>query len=99
MQIIGDRHYRSEPAEPITFSVGVASRVGLVTVACSCELGNTLPLTVGGMGHRTVAITAGFTGADGGSVDIIVSGSSGGDTSKIRQLTGFPARTAIFIID
>jgi len=99
MQIIGDRHYRSEPAETITFSIGVANRVGSVTVACSCEPGDTLPLAVGGIGHRTVAITAGFTGADGGSVDIIVSGSSGGDTSKIRQLTGFPARTAIFIID
>jgi hypothetical protein len=56
-------------------------------------------MTVGGVGHRTVAVTAGFTGDDGGSVDIVVSGSTGGDTSKIRQLTGFPFRTALFVVD
>jgi hypothetical protein len=100
MQIIGDRHYKSDPGEQITFAVGVCTQTGAVTVACSCEPGTTLPLKVEGSGHRTVAITAGFTANDGGSADIVVSGTNGGgDTSKIRQLTGLPFRSGIFVID
>lgn len=100
MQIIGDRHYKSEPDEQITFSLGSASNVGSVTVACSCEPGTTLPIAVGGSGNRFVTITAGFTGNDGGSVDVIVAGSAGGtDDSRIRQLTTLPFRNVIFVID
>lgn len=100
MQIIGDRHYTSGPGENITFSVGQQTQIGAVTVACNTQPGEALPLPVGGSGHRTVAITAGFTGSSGGSVDIIVDGDAGGgDTSKIRQLDGLSHRTAIFIID
>jgi hypothetical protein len=100
MQIIGDRHYKSDPGEHITFTVGNTVQIGAVTVACSSDPGTTLPITVKGTGHRTVAVTAGFTATDGGSADIVVSGSAGGsDTSKIRQLTGLPFRTGIFTID
>jgi hypothetical protein len=100
MHIIGDRHYRSAPGEQITFSLGDTVATGSIAVACSSAPGTSLPLQVGGNGHRTVAITVGFTGADGGSADIIVTGSAGGsDTSKIRQLTTLPFRSGIFIID
>ena len=100
MQIIGDRHYKSDSGEQITFSLGPTTKIGAVTVACSCEPGTTLPITVKGSGNRTVTITAGFTGNDGGSADIIVTGSAGGtDESRIRQLTTLPFRNAIFVID
>jgi hypothetical protein len=100
MQIIGDRHYKSDPGEQITFTLGNTAQVGAITVALSNGPGTTLPITVGGSGHRTVVITAGFIANDGGSADIFVDGSAGGgDTSKIRQLTGLPFRTGIFIID
>jgi hypothetical protein len=100
MQIIGDRHYKSDPGEQITFTLGNTVQIGAITVACSSGPGTMLPVTVTGSGHRTVAITAGFTATDGGSADIVVAGSAGGgDTSKIRQLTGLPFRTGIFIVD
>ena len=100
MQIIGDRHYKSDPGEQITFSVGGQTQVGAVTAASNVQAGTTLPMTVSGSGHRTVAVTAGFMGEDGGSADIVITGGNGGgDTSKIRQLTTLPFRTAIFIID
>lgn len=100
MQVIGDRHYKSEPGEQITFALAGCAQTGAVTVACSCAPGTMLPLIVDGSGHRTITITAGFTAGDGGSADIVVSGSNGGsDTSKIRQLTGLPFRSGVFIID
>jgi hypothetical protein len=96
MQIIGDRHYTGAAGEQITFSVGQTTQVGLIT----CSPGDSLPVTVGAGSHQHLAITAGFTGDDGGSAEILVSGSAGGgDTSRIRQLTSLPFRTAIFIVD
>jgi hypothetical protein len=100
MQIIGDRHYKSDPGEQITFTLGNTAQTGVITVASSSGAGPMLPVTVTGSGHRTVAITAGFIANDGGSADILVIGSAGGaDTSKIRQLTGLPFRTGMFIVD
>jgi len=100
MQIIGDRHYKRDPGEQITFSAGPGNQLGSIGVTCSCNPGTTLPIIVGGSGHCTVTVTAGFTGSDGGSVDIIVTGSARGtDTSKIRQLTTLPFRSGIFTID
>ena len=100
MQIIGDRHYKSAPGEQVTFSLGDSVATGSVVVACSSSPGTSLPVQVGGSGHRTVAVTVGFTGSDGGSAEIIVTGSAGGsDTSKIRQLTTLPFRSGIFIVD
>ena len=100
MQILGDRHYKSDPGEQITFSLGQATQTGGVTVACSCDPGTSLPIVVKGSGHRTLTITAGFTGNDGGSAEIVVSGSvGGGDTSRIRQLTTLPFRSGNFVID
>ena len=100
MQIVGDRHYKAATGEDITFSVGQTTQVGTVTVAASSGGGNTLPLRVKGGGHQTLAITAGFTGSGGGSAIIDVVGSQGGsDASRIRQVTSFPFRDAIFTID
>src|SRR5207237_10502801 len=99
MQIIGDRHYKSDPGEQITFSVGGQTQVGAVTAASNVQAGTTLPMTVSGSGHRTVAVTAGFIGADGGSADIVITGGhGGGDESEIRQLTTLAFPIAIFII-
>lgn len=97
MQIIGDRHYRSAPGERITFKVGDKDQVGAVTTSAGT---GTLPVTIDGGGHKTVAITAGFTGNDGGSVVIEVSSNQGGtDSSRIRQIATVPFRDAIFTID
>jgi len=100
MQIIGDRHYKSAPGEQITFSLGATTHVGAITVTCSCDPGNTLPITVKGSGNRTVTINAGFTGGDGGSADVLVTGSAGGtDDSRIRQLSTLPFRNVTFVVD
>ena len=100
MQILGDRHYKSDPGEQITFSLGQTTQTGNVAVTCSCDPGTSLPIVVKGNGHRTLTITAGFTGNDGGSAEVIVTGSAGGrDQSRIRQLTTLPVRSGLFIID
>ncbi len=100
MQILGDRHYKSGPGEQITFSLGATTQTGSVTVTCSCDPGTSLPIVVKGNAHCTVTITAGFTTNDGGSAEIIVTGSAGGrDQSRIRQLTTLPFRSGIFVVD
>ena len=100
MQILGDRHYKAATSEDVTFSVGQTTQVGTVTVAASSGGGNTLPLKLKGGSHQTVAVTAGFTGSDGGTAIInVVSSQGGSDVSRIRQITSFPFRDAIFTID
>ena len=97
MQILGDRHYKADPGEIITFASSGATGVGSIAVAGASS--NTLPATVTGGGHSTVVITASFTGDDGGRVSIDVTGQTGSDSSTIRQITGLPFRSAIFVVD
>jgi len=99
MQIIGDRHYQGVAGEAIAFSVGETNGVGGITAASGAAPA-ALPLTVIGGTHQTVVITAGFTGNDGGSAVILVTGGAGGsDASRIRQLTSLPFRTGVFVVD
>jgi len=100
MQILGDRHYRAEPGEQVTFSVGSTSHVGGVTASVDMGPGTTLPVTVSGGGHHSIVVTVGFTGDSDGSANILVRGSAGGtDESRIRQLDGLPFRNALFTVD
>jgi hypothetical protein len=97
MQILGDRHYRANPGEVITFTSANPTSVGSIAVAGASSA--SLPATVTGGGHKTVVITAGFTGNDGGRVTITVAGQPGTDESTLRELTGIPFRSGIFVID
>ena len=100
MNIVGDRHYKGTAGEQITFSLGQTTLVGGVTMSASSGPGNSLPLTVTAGAHQTVVITAGFTGNDGGSAAVLVTGSAGGsDESRIRQLTSLPFRSGVFVVD
>ena len=100
MNIVGDRHYTGAAGERITFSLGQTIQVGGVTAAASSVPGTSLPLTVTAGTHQTIVVTAGFTGNDGGSAEVLVTGSSGGnDPSRIRQLTSLPFRSGVFVVD
>ena len=97
MKIIGDRHYKGTNGEPITFSqVPGGIKVGQVLATP----GGGLPVTVQAGTHQTVAVTVGFTGNSGGSVDIEVSGTgTTKDTSRVRQINGLSSRSAMFVVD
>ena len=98
MQIIGDRHYQSDPNETVTFSVADQDQVGDIKAVVNSKPA-ALPVDVSG-GHTRVTITVGFTGDSGGSAVIDVAGANGGDDqSRIRQLDGLPFRSAIFIVE
>jgi hypothetical protein len=96
MQIVGDRHYMGAAGEHISFSVGQTHLVALIT----CSPGGSLPVGINAGAHRHLVVTVSFTANDGGLAEVLVNGSFGGsDTSRIRQLTSLPFRTAIFIVD
>jgi hypothetical protein len=100
MRILGDRHYKGASGESVTFSLAPGStKVGGIAVVSSA--GAVLPVTLSSGGsHETIVVTVGFVGHSGGSATIDVVGSKGGsDSSRIRQLTGLPNRSAIFIVD
>ena len=100
MQIIGDRHYRTGVGEQIDFAVSGQSQAGSIVGSGASMAGGALPVTLTGGAHKTLTIAVGFTGATGGTVDIVITGSLGGsDTSRIRQVDGLPFRTALFTID
>jgi hypothetical protein len=97
MRILGDRHYLADSGEIITFSSSSPTSIGSIAVAGAVS--TTLPATVTGGGHNTVVITAVFTGDDGGRVVIEVAGQTGADSSTLRQISGIPVRSGIFVID
>jgi len=97
MQILGDRHYKADPGETITFTSTSPTGIGSLAVAGASS--TTLPATVAGGGHNTVVVTAAFTDDDGGRVSINVTGDTGADSSTLRQITGLPFRSGIFVID
>jgi hypothetical protein len=99
MQIIGDRHYKCDPGESITFVAGPSSQTAALTAAGSSTSATSLPISLTGGSHQTLVVTAGFTGHDGGNAVVNVTGTTGSDSSKIRQLTAVPFRSAIFILD
>ena len=100
MQIIGDRHYRATAGESITVALGPTSHVGSTAASLDNAPATALPVTVAGGGHHKVVVTAAFVGHNGGSAEILVTGSAGGnDTSRLRQLSSLPFRSAIFIFD
>jgi hypothetical protein len=97
MRILGDRHYAADSGEIVTFTSSGPMSVGSIAVAGTVS--TTLPATVTGGGHITVVVTAVFTGDDGGRVVIEVAGQTGADASTLRQITGIPVRSGIFVID
>jgi hypothetical protein len=100
VQIIGDRHYAAAPGEIIAFTLGSASQVGSVAVSIDSQPAVPLPVSVMGGTHHAVTIAIGFTLDDEGGATINISGSDGGtDTSRIRQITGLPFRTVLFVVD
>jgi hypothetical protein len=102
MTIIADRHYKGAATETVIFSEKPGSRVHVGSVATAGGALPGLPTSVPGSQtpHRFVVVTVGFTGPSGGSVDIDVAGSLGGnDTSRIRQIDGVGFRTATFVVD
>lgn len=106
MQIIGDRHYKAAAGEIITFTVGETTHVGAVVATVDTPPAGPLPVSVIGAAaaepprHHLIAITVGFTGDEGGSAVIEVSGSFGlSDPSRIRQITSLPFRSGFFVVD
>ena len=97
MKILGDRHYIADPGETITFKS--SGQTGVGSIAVSGASSNRLPATVTGGGHHVIAITATFTGDDGGRVGLDITGQTGSDSSTLRQLTGLPIRTGVFFFD
>jgi hypothetical protein len=72
---------------------------GVGSIAVAGASSATLPASVTAGGHKVVVVTAAFTDDDGGRVVITVTGDSGGDSSTLRQITGLPVRSGIFVID